>query len=154
MNINNHFVGKPYVPQSCCKAEGDINMCTGITEFSGPPSLGPPLFGNAETNSELYTLVSHSNYCHILYWWPEFLSFCLFPWFCKHYFCNRSYFVSSPFDYVLSSLLSSALFCSFLSLVRTSFHYLYCFRDAMMNSSTISKTMLSSLGSAPLPPSL
>lgn len=48
--------GKPYVPESCCKADGDINLCTGITDFSGPPSVGPPLSANAETNTELYTV--------------------------------------------------------------------------------------------------
>ncbi|KAL4236390.1 CD63 antigen [Mactra antiquata] len=47
--------GKPYVPQSCCKEDGDINKCTGISTFNGPPSLNPPLSSTTAINTELYT---------------------------------------------------------------------------------------------------
>lgn len=47
--------GKPYVPQSCCRPNGDVNICTGITLINGPPSQGPPVFNNMENNEHLYT---------------------------------------------------------------------------------------------------
>ena len=49
--------GKPYVPQSCCRPEGDLNICTGIDAWNGPPSQGPPLASSLSRNPHLYTKV-------------------------------------------------------------------------------------------------
>ncbi|KAH3693664.1 hypothetical protein DPMN_081104 [Dreissena polymorpha] len=46
--------GKPYVPQSCCNPDGDINICTGITDYNGLPAHGPPFTATMNTNPHLY----------------------------------------------------------------------------------------------------
>ncbi|XP_060587433.1 CD151 antigen-like isoform X2 [Ruditapes philippinarum] len=89
--------GKPYVPQSCCKVDGDINLCTGITDFNGPPSLTPPLLGNFDTNSELYTVGCYDELVHYIQSHAIIIGVCsiatvvvmLFGLFFSVYLCRR-----------------------------------------------------------------
>ena len=46
------------MPQSCCRPDGNVNVCTGIVDLDGPPARGPPVTGSMTPNPDLYTLVS------------------------------------------------------------------------------------------------
>lgn len=45
----------PYVPESCCKPDGDKALCVGSKPLKGPPAWGPPFQKNYKVNEHLYT---------------------------------------------------------------------------------------------------
>ncbi|KAJ8306561.1 hypothetical protein KUTeg_017106 [Tegillarca granosa] len=47
-------LGKPYVPDSCCKPDGDLGLCTGMLRLNGPPTLGPSSNTTLVANPHLY----------------------------------------------------------------------------------------------------
>ncbi|XP_041358502.1 CD151 antigen-like [Gigantopelta aegis] len=46
---------KSYVPESCCKPNRDIAVCTGLAAIDGAPVLGPPINSSMSANDNLYT---------------------------------------------------------------------------------------------------
>ncbi|XP_060062749.1 tetraspanin-18-like [Ylistrum balloti] len=56
--------GVPYVPESCCRPEGDLELCTGMRKFSGPPGVDVPLLPGTGRNPHMYDTGCYDEVVH------------------------------------------------------------------------------------------
>ncbi|KAK3090961.1 hypothetical protein FSP39_016074 [Pinctada imbricata] len=57
---------RQYVPESCCIPNTDVQTCTGVTPYDGPPTAGPPLKGTNRKNPNLYHTGCYDELVHYI----------------------------------------------------------------------------------------